>query len=335
MLRDIESDLPEGAALQALARAPFALVVTNARRSDNPIAYVNAAFEAATGYDRSAVVGRNCRFLQGPDTDPRTVARIRNAVAGGNELMTDILNYRADGSPFWNRLMIAPLSGPDGAPDHFVGVQKVLQNGPEGQAAVDVALREIQHRVKNHLTMVVGMIRLQARGSEPGGTVLDTLARRVETLQFLYDELGSRNGENSEAVALGAYLGRICNAIAHLDGRSGVRVNVDVEAFTAPMQTAVRLGLILSEVLTNALKYAFEGRVEGLVAITVHETTDGGIRLRIADDGVGVPEGARSGLGTRIVRELAGALGARLDTETGPSGTVVTLCVPPAAHAFP
>jgi two-component sensor histidine kinase len=151
--------------------------------------------------------------------------------------------------------MIAPLYDAAGALQYFLGVQKVLGRGaetePDAAEDPDVALREIQHRVKNHLSMIVSMIRLQSRGLE-ATEHFETLARRVESLQLLYDELSNRRGENRDAVALGAYLSRVANAIAHLDGRGGVRVNVDVDAFTVPMETAVRVGLITSEVLTNA-----------------------------------------------------------------------------------
>jgi PAS domain S-box-containing protein len=334
--REIDGSLPDGMALQILARAPFSIVLTNPTIPGNPIVYVNDAFERATGYARAGAVGRNCRFLQGKGTDPASVRRLGEAVRDEREVMLDILNFRVDGTPFWNRLMIAPLYDSEGTLQYFLGIQKVLGGSvAEDAAGPDLALREIQHRVKNHLSMIVSMIRLQSRGLE-ATEHFETLARRVESLQLLYDELSHGRGENRDAVALGAYLSRIASAIAHLDGRSGVRVNVDVDAFTVPMETAVRLGLIASEVLTNALQHAFEGREEGLLETSVHETAGGGIRLRIADDGVGLPQGtdlaAGSGLGSRLVSSLARTLEASLEIESGANGTVVTLDVPKAAR---
>lgn len=331
--------LPDSLALQILARSPFALVLADPNLPDSPVVYVNDAFERMTGYARSATIGRNCRFLQGERTDPRAVARLRDALEARREITIDILNYRADGRPFWNRLMIAPLLDPDGALQYFLGIQKPLgiddADAAPGNEGPDLALREIQHRVKNHLSMIVSMIRLQSRGLD-ATEHFETLARRVESLQFLYDELSSRGGENRDAVALGAYLSRVAGAVAHLDGRSGVRVNVDVEAFTVPMETAVRIGLIVSEALTNALQHAFVGRDEGLLVTRVHEDADGGILVEVVDDGVGAPEdvdlGAGAGLGSRLVVQLARTLGARLEVASGPSGTAVTLHVPKSAR---
>jgi PAS domain S-box-containing protein len=336
--KEIAGALPDGRALQILARAPFSIVLTDPTVDDNPIVYVNDAFERATGYSRAGAIGRNCRFLQGGDTDRRAVQKLRDAIEGRKEIAVDILNYRANGTPFWNRLMIAPLFDAEGKLQYFLGVQKVLGRSAEAERDdddPDIALREIQHRVKNHLSMIVSMIRLQSRNLE-ATEHFETLARRVESLQLLYDELSHRSGENRDAVALGAYLSRVANAIAHLDGRGGVRVNVDVDAFTVPMETAVRVGLITSEVLTNALQHAFRGREEGLLQTHVHELPGGGIRVQIIDDGVGLPPetdlAAGAGLGSRLVSTLARTLEAKLKVDSGPGGTTVTLDVPRSAR---
>jgi two-component sensor histidine kinase len=115
-----------------------------------------------------------------------------------------------------------------------------------------------------------------------------------------------------------------------------VRVNVDVDAFTVPMETAVRVGLITSEVLTNALQHAFRGRDEGLLQTRVHEAGDGGIRVQVIDDGVGLPPGtdlaAGTGLGSRLVSSLARTLGAQLTVDSTAAGTTVTLDVPKSAR---
>ncbi len=85
------------------------VVITDPRRPDNPLVFVNDSFCRLTGYARDEVIGRNCRFLQGPDTDPASVAAIRAAVAAGRPLEIDVRNHRKDGTAFWNRLGIAPV----------------------------------------------------------------------------------------------------------------------------------------------------------------------------------------------------------------------------------
>lgn len=85
------------------------MVLTDPNQPDNPIAFVNNAFLDLTGYREADVVGRNCRMLQGPDTDPRTVDEVRQALAEQRAVAVDILNYKADGSAFWNALFIGPV----------------------------------------------------------------------------------------------------------------------------------------------------------------------------------------------------------------------------------
>lgn len=322
-------------ALQIVARAPYALLLTDARRPDNPIVYANAAFEQTTGYAPSEVLGRNCRFMQGEQTDRRTIARLREAIAAGEEVMVDILNYRADGAPFWNRLMIAPLTDAEGKLQYFVGVQKSLGASlPSGEAAADKALREIQHRVKNHLAMVVSLIRMQARRNAAD---LDTLARRVESLQLLYEELTYGDGENSEAVVLGAYLHRIAGTLMQLDDRNGLRISLETDSVTVPMETAVRIGLVVSEMLTNALRHAFVGRDHGQLSARLRELPDRGLELRVADDGVGMTgTGALTGaggLGGRIVSQFVQSLQGKLEVETGAFGTAFTLRLPASVRS--
>src|SRR5690606_6514268 len=86
---------------------------------DNPVVFANDSFCALTGYDRAEILGRNCRFLQGPDADPSTIEQIRQAVHEARPLKVDILNRRKDGSSFWNRLFLAPVPDADGKLAYF------------------------------------------------------------------------------------------------------------------------------------------------------------------------------------------------------------------------
>jgi len=108
---------------RALAAAGEGIVIADARLPDMPLIYVNAAFEKVTGYSRDEALGRNCRFLQGAGTDPGALAEIRRALAERRAVVVELLNYRKDGTPFWNRLSITPVFGAGGEVTHFIGVQ--------------------------------------------------------------------------------------------------------------------------------------------------------------------------------------------------------------------
>ena len=109
---------------KALDAAINGILLADARRPDMPIVYVNPAFQRITGYPMEDALGANCRFLQGPDTDAEAVATIRQALHDGTSGRALLLNYRADGTPFWNDLSVAPVHDDLGKITHFVGVQQ-------------------------------------------------------------------------------------------------------------------------------------------------------------------------------------------------------------------
>jgi PAS domain S-box-containing protein len=338
-------ETPASVPTAVLSGLPLALVLTNPRLDDNPIVYANPAFARLTGHTIESAIGRNCRFLQGPDTEPDRLARIRAAVAAGEEIAIEITNHRADGTPFLNRLTITPIryaaedpvgTGTGGGSEvaYFLGT---LSMGDEDAAnrvaAVQLQLAEVQHRVKNHLAMVVSMIRLQARGETATDDYI-VLARRVEALQLLYQEL-SETGVSStfhDEVPLGAYVSRIAAAVGHLDGGQGIRVNVIAEEVMVDANTAGRVGLLVSELLTNAFRHAFDGRDTGLVETRVQLLSEGVVRIQISDDGIGLPVGTewptKGNLGARIVSALLAGLEARHAVTTSAAGTTITIDIP-------
>ncbi|HET6555314.1 MAG TPA: LuxR C-terminal-related transcriptional regulator [Dyella sp.] len=113
----------EKSLFQSIALSPIATLVTDPQLPDNPIVCANEAFCRLTGYERHEIVGRNCRFLGGPGTEVSARAQLRKAVAEGTPVLTVLLNYRKDGSPFRNAVMIAPILDAGGKVTYFVGSQ--------------------------------------------------------------------------------------------------------------------------------------------------------------------------------------------------------------------
>jgi PAS domain S-box-containing protein len=109
--------------IESVALSPIAMVVSNPRRPDNPIEIANAAFSALTGYAELDIVGRNCRFLAGGSTEDRDTEEIRSAIRARRSALVDILNYRRDGTPFRNGVMITPLFDAEGKLAWFLGSQ--------------------------------------------------------------------------------------------------------------------------------------------------------------------------------------------------------------------
>ena len=124
-----------GPFVAALESTRHPMVVTDPRLPDNPIVFANPAFLALTGYGADEVLGRNCRFLQGPDTDPAVVARVRDAVAGQREVKVQLLNYRKDGGTFWSELYLSPVFDEAGELVNFFGSQVDVTPSRQGEVA--------------------------------------------------------------------------------------------------------------------------------------------------------------------------------------------------------
>ncbi|TKW03591.1 hypothetical protein SEVIR_7G051600v4 [Setaria viridis] len=116
----------------ALSSLQQTFVVSDATRPDIPIIYASAGFYTMTGYSAKEVIGRNCRFLQGPDTDMAEVAKIRDAVKAGRSFCGRLLNYRKDGTPFWNLLTVTPIRDNNGKVIKFIGMQVEVSKYTEG-----------------------------------------------------------------------------------------------------------------------------------------------------------------------------------------------------------
>jgi PAS domain S-box-containing protein len=127
--------------LEKAANASTEGITVGTTDGDMPLIYVNDGFERLTGYSKEETVGKNCRFLQGADTDQQAVQQITEAILRGVECTVELLNYRKDGTPFWNRLSITPLKNDAGEVTHYVGVQSDVTELKETRQRLEEANR--------------------------------------------------------------------------------------------------------------------------------------------------------------------------------------------------
>lgn len=349
---------PFAAAVRA-TRMP--MIVTDARRSDNPIVFANDAFLALTGYDRDEVIGRNCRFLQGPDTDPAQVDRLRRAIAHGEEITVDLLNYRKDGSAFWNALHLSPVRGQAGEVLYFFGSQLNVSEQKRAEtelgdtrerleAAVEARtheltqalaqktalLHEVDHRVKNNLQLISSLLLLQNRRvTDPAVKAsLRGMLERVSAIATVHRRLFQ--SEDVERFDVSAFVRDLVNDMMGAARRDDVKVSLDLERIDIAASKAAPLALVISELFSNALRHAFppqalEGR-EGEILIRIARGDDD-FRIEIADNGVGMESSASSGapgagFGLTIVQLLCQQLKARSETTSADPGTRVVVRLP-------
>ncbi|RNJ25739.1 PAS domain-containing protein [Halosegnis longus] len=142
---------------RAMDGAEIGIIITEAD-GDYPVVYTNDGFLDITGYDREEVLGRNCRFLQGPDTDEQTRTELREALQSREQVSVEILNYRKSGEPFWNELEIVPVTE-DGTVSHFIGFQR------------DITERKSRERILQRHQRIVQSVSDPILVLDPAGTI--------------------------------------------------------------------------------------------------------------------------------------------------------------------
>ncbi|WP_076071885.1 histidine kinase dimerization/phosphoacceptor domain -containing protein [Sphingomonas montana] len=353
ILHEVGRGDPFAAAIRG-TRMP--MVITDPRQRDNPIVFANEAFQDLCGYARDEIIGRNCRFLQGPDTDRDAVARLRDAIRAEEPINVDLLNYRRDGSTFWNALYVSPVRSEDGEIQFYFASQMDVTHRVEAQdtiaaqkadieeqvrrrtadleAALEtktLLLHEVDHRVKNNLTMVGSLLRLQARAIPDRSlrTTLETMLERVDALATVHRRLyQNRDIHRFDA---GAFAHDLTSDILAGTGRDDIVLETDVASVEIRAADATALGLILNELVVNAVRHAFADDRPGTLALKVYRDGETG-RIELRDDGPGFDVDAAEGgtIGRTLVARLSRQLRAETVWRNANPGTCVLMSFPVA-----
>lgn len=322
---------------QFLDNIPFAIAVAELQPQER-VTYANLEFDRLSGQRPGELLDRpwsDLRAIASATGDERKlsdaitsgedhIGTFRMGPNGGEDATTvdawSNIIQDDDGAPLFRLVALAAVN-PTSRTD-LEAFEKRVQTQ-------DVLLRELQHRVKNNLQMITALIRLESRDAagDESGESFSRLAGRVSALAVLYGTL-SPNSEGG-SIDLGTYLSQIASTVMQAHAVEGIRLDLKVDTWPVSINVAMPAGLVVNEVLTNALKHAFVGRAGG--TITLHSLVDAeGCEVLIADDGIGLPPGTSwptSGrLGALIVESLRQNAGAHLDVRSSPeTGLRVTI----------
>jgi PAS domain S-box-containing protein len=320
---------------RAVTASTNSIVISDPNQPDDPLVYVNPAFERTTGYTAEEVLGRNCRFLQDEDRDQPAVGELRAAVHEGRHCSVVLRNYRKDGTLFWNELSIYPVRDEKRRVTNFVGVQNDITERIRAEEMLSEIRRTERRRIARDLHDIVlqdlsGALQslrltdLQAKGS---GMVLD-LGEELEALgrassglrSAIYDLRRESERPFLESVESLVELNQLATP------EREIRLIVE-DGFSVGLRTKASIELlrILQEALANVRRHSAATIVEvGL------RTDDQAILLEVSDDGRGFdPGSARAGIGLSAMRERVEELGGEIEVSSKPgNGTEVTVRVP-------
>ena len=335
ILRDVSDERERRAELEtktrALDEAPVGITITDPTQEDNPMVYVNDRFVEMTGYGREESIGVNCRFLQGPDTEEESVQALREAIDADEPTTVELLNYRKDGTEFWNRVSIAPIRDADGTVTHWVGFQEDITAFKDRETALerqndrlDSFASIVSHDLRNPLNVAQGRVEL-ARDASGDAANLDAALDALDRMESIVERTLAlaREGEtvgDPERVDLAEVVADSWSTVDTADATLSVETEREVLA------DPDRLRNLFENLMRNAVDHAGSD-----VSIRVADLSDG---FFVEDDGPGIDSAVadslfepgesgtagNTGFGLAIVQEIATAHGWTVAATTGEDG---------------
>jgi PAS domain S-box-containing protein len=347
-----------GVFVEAVRRTRMPMLVTDATLPGNPIVFANQSFVDLSGYSMDELLGQDPHFMNGEDTDPEAIRCYQTAIRAGRDETLEILQYRKDGTPFRAMLFASPVDDGQGTvTNHFLSYLDItrrydaeeslrtLTSELEARVATrtgeleaantrlsalvaerEMLLVEVNHRAKNSLAIAASLLAIQGRRQpDPAVRALFEEAQdRLNAMARVHDLLSK--SERAQHIDVSIYVTDLCGALRPITGdddRVSLKADI-VEGILVDADTAVPLGIVLTELITNAVKYAFPASRSGTIRVRAHRSQPGWVELTVRDDGVGMLSLREGSLGYGLVRSLVQQIGGEIDVRND-AGLVVTI----------
>lgn len=317
---------------------PIAFAVSRQTGRGHLIVYANAAFEQVAALGAAEAEKRSWNILEGFKGEDRAALTLADAAMRGSDFLGVFRTEASTATVTLVQAYAAAIEKDDGTENYrvlaLVDVSAFERADREDYERKirdkDVMLKELQHRVKNNLQLITALVRLESRSAQRGAPVdLSRLAGRIEALAVLYQTLEADSF--GPELDLGPYLSQIATAAIKANAVDGIALETRMGYAPASVNVAMPIGLLVNELLTNAFKYAFDGRAEGTISVEATRDGDDRYRVTVADNGCGFADGASwpmpgklASLVVQTLRENAGDL--TVNASSSPQqGTQVTI----------
>jgi PAS domain S-box-containing protein len=364
--RHIEAVRQQGGVfVEAVRRTRMPMLVTDATLPGNPIVFANQSFVDLSGYSIDELLGQDPHFMNGKGTDPEAIRRYEAAIPEGRDETLEILQYRKDGTPFRAMLFASPVDDGQGTvTNHFLSYLDItrrydaeedlrtLASELEARVATrtreleaanaklsalvgerEMLLVEVNHRAKNSLAIAASLLAIQGRRQpDPAVRALFEEAQdRLNAMARVHDLLSK--SEKAQRVDVSVYVADLCEALRPItENDDHIRLEAKMEGgILVEADTAVPLGIVLTELVTNAVKYAFPTPRSGTILVQALRSQPGWVELIVRDDGIGISSLREGSLGYGLVRSLVQQIRGEIDIRNE-AGLVVTLSFPEAAQ---
>ncbi|MFS1703088.1 ATP-binding protein [Alteromonas sp. AMM-1] len=296
---------------RAMNEATVSIVISDINQPGNPLIYVNTAFEKLTGYSKTEVLGKNCRFLQGSNTAPEHIQQISDAINTGQGVEITLLNYRKDGSEFYNKLTLSPIQQRDGSVSHFIGIQQDVTLQEQTSRYLEEAklraeestqlksrfLASMSHEIRTPINGIYGMLGLLTNGKLDESqqnyvrmarqSTKDLLHIINDILDFSKIEAGKLTVERHDFNLMD-----LLNETIEHYAFEGATKDIPVTLTCSLSEQwvsgdTVRIRQILSNLLSNAVKFTSQGKVT-VQATLVRAEDHFTLKCEVSDTGIGI-----------------------------------------------
>jgi PAS domain S-box-containing protein len=301
------------------------IVITD---TQGTIQYINHAVEQTTGYTANELIGSNPRVLKSDFMKAEEYKRLWDTITSGKNWKGEFHNIRKDGTFYWESAAISPIIDENGVIEQFAAVKEDITERKAAEEKIqnllqekELILKEVHHRIKNNMNTIRGLLFLQ--GAElkdaSAAAALRDAENRVQSMMILYDKLYCSH--DFREMSIKSYLGPLADEIISSFPNSGiVKIEKNISDFILDATIVFPLGIIVNELLTNIMKYAFKGKDSGLIKVSA-SIHDRHAEVSLSDNGTGIPDTvdfeSSTGFGLNLVRMLTTQIGGTIRIERG------------------